>query len=211
MRSLVSFTTYIGEMWHRRMAYIHFGDLGHLREEVTGFPKITAERHDPCKGCALSKYARKPFPYSEHMSKGVLDLIHSNVCGLMSVESVSGSRYVLLFIDDYSMKIWINFLKIKDEVFGRFQDFRSLVENQTGRKIQVLRSDNGGEYTSKEFEDYCTTTWIKKELIVPYNPQQNGVAERKNMIVVGETQAMIRDQGMPLSLWEEAINIAIYL
>jgi transposase InsO family protein len=54
-----------------------------------------------------------------------------------------------------------------------------LVENQTGRKIRVLRSDNGGEYTSKEFEDYCTAVGIKKELTVPYNPQQNGVAERK--------------------------------
>jgi hypothetical protein len=88
-------------------------------------------------------------------SKGVLDLIHSDVCGPMSVESVSGFKYFVLFIDDYSRKTWIYFLKAKDEVFDRFQEFRALVENQTGRKIRVLRSDNGGEYTSKEFVDYC--------------------------------------------------------
>jgi hypothetical protein len=210
-RALASFTTDIGELWHRRMAHIHFGALGHLREAVTGLPKITAERHDPCKGCALGKYAQKPFPSSEHRSKGVLDLIHSDVCGSMSVESVSGSRYFVLFIDDYSRKTWIYFLKTKDEVFGRFQEFRALVENQTGRKIWVLRSDNGGEYTSKEFEDYCTTTGIKKELTVPYNPQQNGVAERKNRTVVGATRAMIHDQGLPLFLWAEASSVAVYL
>ena len=113
----------------------------------------------------------KPFPSSEHRSKGVLDLMHSDVCGLMSVESVSGSRYFVLFIDDYSKKTWIYFLNTNDEVFGRFQEFRDLVENQNGRKIQVLRSDNGGEYTSKEYEDYCTSTGIKKELTVPYNPE----------------------------------------
>jgi hypothetical protein len=144
-RALASFTTYIGELWHMSMVHIHFGALGHLREVVTGLPKIITERHDPCKGCALRKYAQKPFPSSEHGSKGVLDLIHSDVCGPMSVESVSGSRYFVLFIDDYSRKTCIYFLKTKDEVFGRFQEFRALVENHTGRKIWVLRSDNGGE------------------------------------------------------------------
>jgi hypothetical protein len=111
------------------MAHIHFGALRHLREAVIGLPKIIAERHDPCKGCALGKYARKPFPSSEHRSKGVLDLIHFDVCGSMSVESASGSKYFVLFIDDYSKKTWIYFLKTKEEFFGRFQEFRALVEN----------------------------------------------------------------------------------
>jgi hypothetical protein len=97
-RALASFTTDIGELWHRRMAHIHFGALGNLRQSVTIFPKITVERHDPCKGCALGKYARKPFPSSEQRSKGALYLIHSNVCGPMSVESVSGSKYCLYLL-----------------------------------------------------------------------------------------------------------------
>jgi transposase InsO family protein len=75
-----------------------------------------------------------------------------------------------------------------------------LVENQTGRKIPMLRSDNGVEYTSKEFLDYCVAMGIKKELTVPYNPQQNGVAERKNKTIVRATRAMIHDQGLPLFL-----------
>jgi hypothetical protein len=194
-RALASITIDIGELWHRRMAHIHFGALGHLREAVNGLPKMT-ERHDPCKGCALGKYAQKPFPSSEHSSKGVLDLIHSDICGSMSVESVSGFKYFVLFIDDYSRNTRIYFLKIKDEVFGRFQEFRALVENQTRRKIRVLRSDSGVEYTSKEFEDYSKASGIEKEITVPYNPQQNGVDVRKNKTVIGAARAMIHDQGL---------------
>jgi hypothetical protein len=159
----------------------------------------------------MGKYAQRPFPPSEHRSKGVLELIHSDVCGPMSVESVSGFKYFVLFIDDYSKKTWIYFLKAKDEVFDKFQEFRALVENQTGRKIRVLRSDNEGEYNSKEFLDYCAAVGIKKELTVPYNPQQNGVAERKNRTIVGVAWAMIHDQGLPLFLWAEASRTTVYI
>jgi transposase InsO family protein len=54
-------------------------------------------------------------------------------------------------------------------------------EDQTSKKTKFLRSNNGGEYTSKEFKCFCKEVGIKRELLtLPYNPQQNGVAERKN-------------------------------
>ena len=59
------------------------------------------------------------------------------------------------FIDDYSRKTWIYFLKIKSEVFKRFEECRALVENQSGKRIKVLRSDNGGDYSSSQFVDFC--------------------------------------------------------
>jgi hypothetical protein len=56
-------------------------------------------------------------------------------------------------------------------VFARFQEFRALVENQTGKRIKVLRSDNGGEYSSRQFVDFCAQHGIRREMTVPYNPQ----------------------------------------
>jgi transposase InsO family protein len=69
--------------------------------------------------------------------------------------------------DDYSRKTRVYFLKSKDEVFNKFKEFKALIENLFERKIKILRSDNGGEYTSKEFMNFCKDVGIKKELTTP--------------------------------------------
>ena len=74
-----------------------------------------------------------------------------------------------------------------------------------------MRSDNGGEYTSGEFDDFYRKAGIKRELTVPYNPQQNGVAERKNRTVCEAARAMMCDQDLPTSLWAEAAGTAVYV
>ena len=81
-------------------------------------------------------------------------------------------------------RTWIYFLKTKDEVFERFKEFKALVENSTEKKIKKLKSDNGGEYIDKDFTSFCAEEGIKREWTAPYNPEQNGVAERKNKTIV---------------------------
>jgi hypothetical protein len=144
------------EIWHRRMAHLHHGALRVLREIVTGLPLFGTMHQEVCKGCTLGKYTKIIFPSSDYRSVGILDLVHFDVCGPMSSVSLDGCEYYVTFIDDHSRRTWIYSLKTKSEVFKRFQEFKALVEIQTGRKIKVLRSDNGGEYTSTEFKDFCT-------------------------------------------------------
>jgi len=84
-------------------------------------------------------------------------------------------------------------MKTKDEVFNKFQEFKAPVENQTKKKVKILRSENGGEYTSNEFKYFCKEASIKKELRVPYNPLQNRVVERENRAIVGAAKALIHD------------------
>jgi hypothetical protein len=86
-----------------------------------------------------------------------------------------------------------------------------LIENLFKRKIKILRSDNGGEYTSKEFVNFCTNVGIKRELTTPYNPQQNGVAERKNRTILEAVKTMIHDQDLPMCLWAEATMAVVCL
>lgn len=81
----------------------------------------------------------------------------------------------------------------------------------TGRKIKVLRSDNGGEYNSKYFSDFCKEARIKRERIVPYSPQCNGVPKRKNKTIVEAVKAMIYDQDISMFLWAEARNTIVYV
>ena len=89
----------------------------------------------------------------------------------MSYISLSGYVYYVSFIDYFSRKIWIYFLKEKSEVFSKFKKFKALVENQTDRKIKILRSDNSGEVTSEQFKELYRESGINRELRTPYNPQ----------------------------------------
>jgi transposase InsO family protein len=101
-------------------------------------------------------------------------------------------------------------MKTKDKIFNRFQDFKSLVENQTSRKIKVLRSNNGGKYTSNDFDSFCRKARIKRELTIPYNLQQNGVGVRKNTSTVETTKSMVHDLYLPMFLWEKAYCTVLY-
>ena len=117
------------------------------------------------------KNTKKIFPSSESKEKGILEIIHSDVCGPMSSKSLSGYVYYVSFIDDFSRNTWIYFLKRKDELFNKFKEFKALVENHTEKKINIFQSDNGGEFTSNEFKELCKDSWIKRGLTTPYNPQ----------------------------------------
>ena len=77
--------------------------------------------------------------------------------------------------------------------------------------MKALRSDNGGEFISGEFKDFCSTEGIRRELIALHNRRQNRAAERKNRTIVGAARAMLHDQGLPIHLWAEACNIAAYV
>jgi hypothetical protein len=168
------------ELWHRRYAHINYQALPFLGKMVEGIPELKSTHEGICKGCALGKNIKKPFPSSNNRSKETLDLIHLDVCRPMPIKSLGGDIYYLTFIHDYSRKMWLYLLKSKDEVFRKFQEFKGEIENLTKKKIKTLRIDNGGQYTLKEFIAFCKSTGIRRELIVPHNPQQNGVAERKN-------------------------------
>jgi hypothetical protein len=96
---------------------------------VTGLPDMQVEHDGVCKGYTLRKNEKGRFSRSDNRSKGILDIIHSNVCKHMIVPSLGNFVYYVIFIDDYSCKTWIYFLKAKDEVFSKFQEFKALVEN----------------------------------------------------------------------------------
>jgi hypothetical protein len=85
------------------------------------------------------------------------------------------------------------------------------VEKDLGKQVKALRSDNGGEYISNEFKDLCRKEGIRRELIAPHNPQQNGVVKRKNRTIVGAARAMLHDQGLPMHLWAKACNTVVYV
>jgi hypothetical protein len=95
------------------------------------------------------------FPSGATRENGILELVHSDVFGPITIPSLGGSMYYISFIDDFSRKTWIHFLRKKSKVFEIFKEFKSFVENQTDKKIKVLRTNNRGEFCGKEFDHFC--------------------------------------------------------
>ena len=197
------------ELWHRRLAHIHYKALPVVSKVVSGLPELK-DRGGLCKGCAKGKNVKNPFPSSDSRAKGILEIIHSDVCGPMTTSSLSGYVYFVTFIDDFSRKCWIYFLKAKDEVLSKFKEYKVMIEKHSEKSIKTLRSDNGGEFTSNEFNEICKKAGIKRELTSPYNPQQNGVAERKNRTIMEAVKAMIHDQDLAdVSLGRSSTNNSV--
>jgi hypothetical protein len=105
---------------------------------VKGLP-IFKEHIPPCESCILGKHKRISFSHSSNQTKQHLELVHTNLCGPMKTESIGGSFYFLTFIDDFSRKISIYFLRHKFEIFAKFKEFKEEVEKQSEKYIKSLR------------------------------------------------------------------------
>ena len=199
--------------WHMRFGHLNFGALKALGEKkmVKGMPSIN-HPNQLCETCLLDKHSRRSFlKKATTRANKPLQLVHIDVCGPINPSSFGKNKQFLLFIDDYSRKTCVYFLKQKLEAFVAFKNFKALVEKESGYEIKSLRSDRGGEFISKEFNDFCESHRIRRPLMVPRSQQQNGVAERKNKTILNMTRCMLKTKNMPKKFWVEAISCAVYL
>jgi hypothetical protein len=162
-----------------------------------------------CECCKLMKTTRIKFDKGPRLkADGLLDLVHTDICGPIQEQALGGVSYVVTFIDDASRKSDVYTVRNKSEVMDVFKDYKARVENETGRVIKILRSDNGGEYSGNAFEEYLRCHGIKHENTTVYTPQQNGVAERLNRSLLEMTRCLLRESGVPNLFWPEAVRAA---
>ncbi|GJX31053.1 retrotransposon protein, putative, ty1-copia subclass [Tanacetum coccineum] len=147
----------------------------------------------------------------QHTTEGVIDYVHADLWGPSQVESMSGCRYFLSIVDDYSRRVWVHFLRHKNETFNKLKEWKQLVENQIGRKLKKLRTDNGLEFCNKEFNDLCKESGMARNLTVARTPQQNGIAERMNWMLLNKVRCLLIQSGLPYSFWAEATVTTAYL
>ena len=176
------------EIWYRRFGYLGMKNLQKLAtdqlvcpedlpramndsgERGSGISVLPARYDDDdvtkdikfCEPCVDGKHHRSSFKKSGgRRTTKLLEIVHSDVCGRLEATSLSGAKYFVTFIDDKSGYVWIYILKNKSEVFKKILEWKSMVEKSSGEKIKTVCSDNGGEYTSKEFEDYLKKNGIR--------------------------------------------------
>ena len=117
----------------------------------------------------------------------------------------------MMLIDDYTRMTWVTFLKEKSETFKKFKIFKAMVKNETNQKIKCLRSNNGGDFTSNEFNDFCEIHGIKRQFLATKNPQYNGVVEIKNRTIQEAARTMLNEAKLSDAYWREAIHTAVYI
>jgi transposase InsO family protein len=148
------------------------------------------------KYCVFGKQCRQKFKTGRHISKGKLDYIHSYVWAPSPIISFGVSSYFVTFIDDYSRKVWVYLLKIKADVFNTFKQFKAFVEKRTDESIKFLRIDNGGEFTSVEFGNYCKEAGIERHKTTVYTPSQNGFVKCMNRTLIERTGSMLSNANL---------------
>jgi hypothetical protein len=159
-------------VWHTRFGHLPFQSLSllHKNSMVKGLP-IFKEQIPPCESCILGKHKRTSFPQSSNQAKQHLELVHTDLCGPIQIESIGGSFYFLTFIDDFNRKIWIYFLRHKSETFAKFKEFKAEAEKQSGKYIKALKPDGGGEHNSREFANFYKSQGIIMQTTARYTPQ----------------------------------------
>lgn len=199
-------------VWHERLGHVDKRAIRELvKKGLVHGVTMTNTNDFVCEMCRLGKAHRMPFKAREKVSTKPGEIIHTDVCGPMSVETPGGAKYFLTFKDDATGYRHVYFLRHKAEVAEKFRVFEKSIANKFGRTMKILRSDNGREFCNKEMDNYLSQKGIKKENTAPYTPQQNGKAERDNRTIVESARTMIHAKSLPLSLWAEAVNTAIYV
>lgn len=196
-------------LWHRRLGHISVGSMQKLN--VLSINSQSNKKIASCETCILGKHAKLPFKQSVSNTTAVLELVHTDLCGPMQVSSLQSSKYFITFVDDFSGRVTVYCIENKSMVLDIFKEFKPRAETHTGNKLKILRSDNGTEYCNRAMSDFLRTSGIEHQTTVPYNPQQNGVAERMNRTLVEKARCMLFGSNLDIKFWAEAIITAAHI
>ncbi|KAI3758565.1 hypothetical protein L6452_06132 [Arctium lappa] len=200
-------------LWHRRLSHLNFRYINKLvrGKLVKGLPELKYEREHLCAACEKGKMKRaahKPKP--EPNTSSPLELLHMDLCGPMRTQSLGGKKYVLVIVDDYSRYMWVKFLCSKDETTEVLILFLKTTQVKLQRQVKFLRTDNGTKFKNKIVDEYLESVGISHQFSAARTPQQNGVVERRNRMLVEAARTMLSQSDLLLFLWVEAVSTACH-
>nr|ABA98046.1 retrotransposon protein, putative, Ty1-copia subclass [Oryza sativa Japonica Group] len=200
--------------WHRRLGHVGFDHLTRLSglDLVRGLTKLKKDHDLVCTPCRNAKMVSTSHtPIVSVMTDAPGQLLHMDTVGPARVQSVGGKWYVLVIVDDFSRYSWVFVMATKDEAFQHFCGLFLRLELEFPGTLKRIRSDNGGEFKNASFEQFCNERGLLQEFSSPRVPQQNGVVERKNRVLVEMARTMLDEYKTPRKFWAEAINTACYI
>lgn len=200
-------------LWHKRLAHLNSKYIDRLIKEslVENATKICKGEIE-CESCSVSKLTQKPHKIVEYeITSKPLELVYIDLCGPVTTDSIKGSKYMMVIVDDYTGMYFVYFLKHKSESLDYFIEFQKKFENRLETKIKSIRTDNGREFINENFRKHLNESGIGHQKTVPYNPQSNGRVERANRVLLDRARTMLNDSKLPPKFWAEAVATACHV
>jgi transposase InsO family protein len=195
------------DLMHRRLGHISHPVLQRMVREqcVHGLPDKYGIPDDKCDVCLRAKQARPPFEENLVSATRPLELVHADVMGPFQEQSLAGSMYALVMLDDYSRYTAVKCLAFKSDVPEALLQTLAYWQTQLETTLKILRTDRGTEFCNATVNGYCNAAGILHQLSAAYTPQQNGRVERINRTLMDRGRALLLDSGLPNKLWAEAL------
>jgi transposase InsO family protein len=194
-----------GILWHLRL-----GHLSHDRMQCMNkmYSYISVSGHVACDICQMARQRKLSFSISKNNAHAMFDLVHADIWGPFSTESIHGFKYFLTILDDYSRHVWVVMMKNKSEASEKIRSFVYMVENQFEKKVKTVRSDNGPEFLMQDF--YAKKGILHQKSCV-YTPQQNGRVERRHQHILNISRALMFLSKLPKKFWSYAVLHSVFL
>eukprot|EP00833_Pecoramyces_ruminatium_P007370 jgi/Orpsp1_1/1181402/evm.model.c7180000077088.1 len=191
-------------IWHRRLGHYYI-------ENINEYLNIHNVKEPLCIDCQISKMKRKSHNKETPKAKDIIEVIHSDIIGPIN-DSYNGIRYIITFIDEKSHKSWIFLMKRKSEAINIIINFLKFLNNQfNDKKVKIFKSDNAREYRNKKIVEFCENNGIYKVYSPPYNPENNGMAERFNQTLISCAKTLLAWSKLSENFWDYAILYVNYL
>ena len=208
------------QLWHSRLAHLNYDDVSRLftsgmtADGAAIADQLIKAKTAPtphCQPCVMGKHHRSPIPHkASNRAVQPLYRVHMDLCGPLP-RGYKGQLYLMLIVDDCTRFTWMTALTHKSEAFTQFKAYVAAAEAEfPGRTVAHLRSDNGGEFISKEWDAWLAVHGTVRERTVAHSPFQNGVTERKNRVTIEGVRTVLLDAKLPPSLWPLAAYLIVY-
>ena len=202
------------QLWHARFGHAPTDVCLQMQRKQLGRGVDITDLDHPamqyCPGCLTSRLKQTPFPSHEEVSTSPLELVHSDLCDMLS-PSWDKKRYMLVLVDQHTRYLWAYALEMKSETSATIQQWLAYAERLTSTSLKVFRSDQGGEFMAGSLQSFFKDKGIVHQTSIPATPAQNGVAERNNQTLLTKMRAVLHHMRLPSSWWSLALPFVVFL
>lgn len=196
--------------WHRRLAHLGFSNMVKLKDVLNLSEKEIREQTENCDVCMRSKFTKPPLKNEYERAKNPLESLSMDLCGPIDPPTFDDKNYFLTVTDDFSGFTMTELLKSKSDTENSVKQIVTNMEVKWGSKSKKFRLDNGGEFSSENFKEWCKNKGISLCYSPPYRPEFNGVSERKNRTLMDRARAVINESQLDKNMWGEAVLFSTY-